>query len=144
MTKNELRVVVDTNILISALIFDSDRPRQALDFVIDSEFGVILISDEVVAELEDVINRPRFDKYLDEEEKRKLVADLRGQAEAVNVTETISACRDPKDDKFLELAVSGNASHIITGDADLLVMNPFRGIAIMTPHEFLESVEDEI
>ena len=62
MTKNELRVVVDTNILVSALIFDSDTPRQALDFVIDSEIGVILISDKVVAELEDVINRPRFKK----------------------------------------------------------------------------------
>ena len=62
------------------------------------------------------------------------------QAQAINITETISACRDPKDNKILELAVSGNASHIITGDADQLVMNPFRGIAIVSPQEFLASV----
>jgi len=140
MMKNELRVVVDTNILVSALIFESDTPRQALDFVIDSPFGVILISEETVAELDEVIHRPRFDKYLDEEDRFKLIADLRGQAELVSISETISACRDAKDNKILELAVSGKATHIVTGDADLLVMNPFRGIAIVSPQEFLAIV----
>lgn len=50
----------------------------------------------------------------------------------------ITACRDPKDDKFLELAVSGRATHIISGDTDLLTLNPFRGIAILPPRAFLE------
>jgi predicted nucleic acid-binding protein len=57
------------------------------------------------------------------------------------VTESIQECRDKKDDKFLELAVSGNASHIITGDEDLLVLNPFRGISILTPRQFLQSLD---
>ena len=142
MTTNELRVVFDTNILVSALIFGSETPRQSIDLVTDSEVGTILISEEVVAELEDVIHRSRFDKYLDEEDRRKLVSDLRTQAEMVRIAAAISACRDPKDNKFLELAVSGNATHIVTGDADLLVMNPFRGIAIVGPQQFLESVEE--
>jgi len=47
------------------------------------------------------------------------------------------ACRDPKDNKFLELAVAGEATHIVTGDSDLLVLNPFRDIAVLTPSEFL-------
>ena len=58
-------------------------------------------------------------------------------AENVEVNEAITVCRDPKDDKFLELAVSGQASHIISGDADLLVLHPFREVSILTPQAFL-------
>jgi len=57
----------------------------------------------------------------------------------IEVDTKISACRDPKDDQFLSLAVSGGATHIMTGDKDLLVLDPFRGIRILTPHDFLES-----
>lgn len=52
----------------------------------------------------------------------------------------IKACRDPKDDKFLEAAVSGQATHLITGDADLLVLDPFQGIRILPPQEFLDMI----
>jgi predicted nucleic acid-binding protein len=55
----------------------------------------------------------------------------------VDVTERVAACRDPKDDKFLELAVSGRASCIVSGDKDLLALHPFRGIAILNPAAFL-------
>ena len=58
--------------------------------------------------------------------------------EFVTITEAVQACRDPSDDKILELAVNGRADYIITGDDDLLVMNPFRGIPIIRPAEFLE------
>ncbi len=50
----------------------------------------------------------------------------------------IQACRDAKDDKFLEVAVSGHGTHIVTGDSDLLALNPFQGIEILAPHRFLE------
>ena len=59
-------------------------------------------------------------------------------AELVSITEPIVACRDPKDDKFLELAVNGGADVIVSGDADLLVLNPFRGIAIISPAVFVQ------
>jgi predicted nucleic acid-binding protein len=59
-------------------------------------------------------------------------------AEAVTITERIAACRDVTDDKFLELAVSGKADMIVSGDADLLVLNPFRGIPIVTPAAFVQ------
>lgn len=56
----------------------------------------------------------------------------------INVDVEIAACRDPKDDKFLSLAVSGHATHIITGDQDILALDPFQGIRILTPRDFLE------
>ena len=59
------------------------------------------------------------------------------EAELVQITETVAACRDPKDDQILELAVSGNADYIVTGDDDLLTLNPFCGIAIITPADFV-------
>ncbi len=58
-------------------------------------------------------------------------------AEVVDVTERVAECRDPKDDRFLELAVNGNATAIVSSDSDLLVLNPFRGVAILTPQEFI-------
>lgn len=59
-------------------------------------------------------------------------------AEMVEIDEAITICRDPKDNKLLELAVSGNANFLVTGDKDLLVLNPFRGIEIIVPRDFLE------
>ncbi len=56
---------------------------------------------------------------------------------SVQITETVQACRDPDDDKILELAVNGGGDYIVTGDDDLPVLNPFRGIAIVSPAELL-------
>lgn len=67
----------------------------------------------------------------------RFLVSLLKEAELFDTTETISECRDPKDNKFLELAFSGKADCIISGDDDLLVMNPFREIPIITPSEFL-------
>jgi predicted nucleic acid-binding protein len=67
---------------------------------------------------------------------RFLVALLK-EAELVNITEQVTAYRDASDNKFLELAVNGEANFIITGDNDLLILNPFRGIPILTPKQFL-------
>jgi uncharacterized protein len=75
---------------------------------------------------------------VDEEDVRSFMAALTREAQWVDVEVRIQACRDPKDDKFLELAVSGHGTHIVTGDSDLLALNPFRGIAILPPHRFLE------
>ena len=70
---------------------------------------------------------------------RRFLAVLTREAQWIDVDMQITACRDPKDDKFLSLAVSGEATHIVTGDADLLVLHPFRGIRIVTPSTFLEA-----
>jgi len=84
-------------------------------------------------ELREVLNRRKFDKYLELEERQKFLIKFVNTSRRILIQETISICRDAKDNKFLELAVNGDAQFIITGDQDLLVLNPFRGIKIITP-----------
>ena len=67
------------------------------------------------------------------------LAALLDASEVVEVIDSVRACRDPKDDRILELAVNGNADCIVTGDGDLLVLNPFRGVAVMMPADFLRA-----
>ncbi len=69
----------------------------------------------------------RFDKYISLEERNEFLVSLVRDSDLIEITESVRACRDPDDDRILELAVNGAAAYIITGDSDLLVMNPFRG-----------------
>lgn len=92
----------------------------------------------VLPELYEVLARRKFRRYVEEEDIRIFLAALTREAQWVDVDVQIAACRDPKDDKFLELAVCGHATHIISGDSDLLVLHPFQGIPILTPHGFLD------
>ena len=97
-----------------------------------------MLSFEVLSELYTVLSRDRFRRYIDEEDIRHFLAALVREAERVEVGTQVLACRDSKDDKFLSLAVDGGATHIVSGDADLLVHNPFQGVEIITPDEFLK------
>ena len=103
--------------------------------------GKILISEELSKELSDVLNRPMFDRYASQEERDEFLYALTLESEFVEITESVRACRDPKDDKILELAINGNADYVITGDEDLLALNPFQGITILRPAEFLSVAE---
>ena len=85
-----------------------------------------------------MIAREKFDDYLTPEERGAFIEALVDQSRLANPTVEIQACRDPDDDKFLELAVSETASCIVSGDSDLLQLDPFRGIPIMEPTDFLE------
>jgi len=123
---------------VSAVLLPHSVPRQAFDAA--ASRGKLLVSDATVTELDDVLRRRRFDKYVTEENRLEFLATLLREAERVEVTELITACRDRKDNEFLELAVSGGATHIISGDDDLLVLHPFRGIAVVTPQGFLASL----
>lgn len=99
--------------------------------------GTILISLDTLTEAFEVLGRKHFRRYIDEEDVRRFLAALTREAEWVEITRQISACRDPKDDKFLSLAVNGKASHLVTGDADLLALDPFEGIQILSPAAFV-------
>ena len=136
-----MRIVIDTNVVVSAALLPRSVPRQAFDAA--AARGKLLVSVTTVAELDDVLRRSKFNKYVPEERRLEFLAALVQQAEQIDVAETITACRDAKDNKFLELAVSGGASHIITGDDDLLALHPFRGIAVVTPQTFLASLHRE-
>jgi putative PIN family toxin of toxin-antitoxin system len=132
-----LRFVFDTNVLVSALLISDSVPNKA--FAMALEEGTLLLSFSVLSELYAVLTRPHFRRYVDEEDTRNFVAALTREAEWLEVVQEIKACRDPKDDKFLELAVAGRATHIISGDSDLLALTPFRGIEIVSPSAFLQS-----
>ncbi len=129
------RFVVDNNILVSALLVKNSAPFQVISKI--EERDVILYSEETLLELNQVLSRKKFIKYFAIEEKQAFIFKLLEKAELVEIEESINICRDPKDDKFLELAFSGKADFIITGDQDLLVLNPFRNIEIITANDFL-------
>jgi uncharacterized protein len=131
----ELRFVFDTNAMVSALLFEQSVPANS--FFVASDLGDILLSQATFAELRDVLGRTKFDRYLTQEEREGFLERLLDESTVVEILEIIKECRDPGDDKFLELAVSGQASCLVSGDQDLLVLNPFRGIPILTPAEFL-------
>ncbi|MFP4104017.1 putative toxin-antitoxin system toxin component, PIN family [Coleofasciculus sp.] len=130
------RFVIDTNVLISALLFKSSVPFRAI--ALAEKQGIILYSESTLRELERVLNRSKFDKYLSQEERQVFLLKFISSSQFVNTTETITVCRDEKDNNFLELAVSGNANILITGDLDLLVLSPFQSIEILTPDKFVD------
>ena len=130
-----LRLVFDTNVIVSADLFEDSVPGRALSLALD--LGTLLLSEALIEELRAVLSRPRFDRYATRAEREEFLRDLTREATTIAITQQIQACRDPEDDKILELAVNGDADYIVTGDDDLLVMNPFRGIDIVTPAEFL-------
>ncbi len=129
------RVVVDTNALISRLLLPDSVPGRAVRRVVDE--GQLLISEATMIELADALARAKFDRYVTLADRQQFLRLLGRVAEWVPVIAAVQACRDPKDDKFLALAVSGEAQTIITGDDDLLVLNPFQGIKIETPADYL-------
>ena len=130
-----MRGIFENNVLVSAALL-AGVPRRAFDKLITD--GTVLVSVAMLLELADVLNREKFDKYVTRDDRMHFMVSFLKVAEIIDIKETILVCRDPKDDKLLELAVSGNADFLVTGDQDLLVINSFRGVEIITPLEFLE------
>jgi uncharacterized protein len=129
------RIVLDSNVLISAAITPHGKPYACLSWVLDH--ATLILAREVVEEVETRLARPKFHKYVDEGRRKAFASDLRESAVLVALTGTLRACRDPDDDKLLEAAVLGNAGYLVTGDKDLLVMSPFQNIQIVSPAAFL-------
>jgi putative PIN family toxin of toxin-antitoxin system len=130
------KIVLDTNTLVSRLLLPDSLPARAARKAIRQ--GDILSSQDTLFELADVLSRPKFDKYVSLEDRREFLRYFTRIAEKVQIVKTVSACRDVKDNKFLELAVNGEASVIITGDRDLLDLHPFLTVQIISPANYLE------
>ncbi len=137
-----MRYVFDTNVIVSALLFENSKPDQALRYALAN--GKVLLSLELLEELNEVLGRKKFNRYLTSEEREEILAALVERAVLVEIIEKVQECRDPKDDKVLELALNGEANYIITGDRDLLVLHPpFRGVVVITTDEFLKTIEPD-
>jgi uncharacterized protein len=130
------RFVIDANVIVSAVLLPSSVPRRAFDIACAK--GCILLSQSILTELDDVLRRPKLNKYVTEQERLQFLVALLHECELVNVSETISDCRDPKDNRYLELAIDGKASCIVSGDSDLLEMTPYRGIGVLKPRAFVD------
>lgn len=141
MTNKPRRFVCDTNVMISAVLFRGSVHRQVLT-KIQSE-GKLLVSAPLIDELNDVFRREKFNRYLPLEARLRFLAALLKSVEEIPITETVTVCRDPKDDKVLEVAVNGSPACIISSDEDLLTLSPFQDIPIYTPLEFLDLTWDE-
>ena len=129
------RVVLDTNVLISGALSSTSTPALALERSIRD--GQLLASTATLRELMEKLLSPKFDRYLSRDKRDALLLRLAPLVEIVEVVQLVQASRDPKDDKVLEVAVNGRADVVVTGDGDLLELNPFRGIAILTPAAFI-------
>jgi putative PIN family toxin of toxin-antitoxin system len=130
------RIVVDTNVLVSRLLFRNSVAAQAVRRAMDA--SRLIVSAATLQELESVLSRQKFEVYLSLADRLQFFHLLRRAATYIEKIPEVAACRDPKDDKFLALALAGRAGIIMTGDADLITLNPFRGIEILTPRQYLD------
>lgn len=139
--KIKRRIVIDTNILISASFTRRSVLHDAVETVLLHH--LLLTSPETYAELEHTLLLPKFNRFVSLEKRQRFLLTFLFAARMIDVHTTITVCRDPKDNKFLELAVDGKADSIITGDKDLLALHPFGGIAIFTPRSFLDHLSSQ-
>lgn len=129
-------IVIDTNVFVSALLSPRGTSSAAISAALDN--FELITSLAALKELKEVFNRKKF-AWIPEEAKDLILDISRKDATSVIIISDIHDCRDPKDDKFLELALDGGADVILSGDPDLLVLHPWRGIDILDPADFLDA-----
>jgi|ERR1700722_3026097 len=134
MANKPERIVIDTNVFISFLISDS---FSKLDKHFQANKIRLLFSNELLGEFLEVIARPKLKKYFSDNDIIKLLDSIQNHADFINITTTVNACRDPKDNFLLALALNGKADYLITGDEDLLVMKKFKKTTIIKIADFL-------
>lgn len=133
-----MRAVVDTGVFASALIRRQGTTGAVLRALRNGQFTTIYTTD-ILVEIIDVLGRDKFrTKYhIQPDDITALINLIRLRGELVIPSKPVTACRDPKDNKFLEAALAGDADCIVSGDADLLDLTPFESIPILRPAEFL-------
>lgn len=133
--RTDRKLVIDTNLWVSRLLVPGGTAASAVDRGLS--WGIPLMSEDTLVELSDVLARGKFDRYVSREDRQHFLRLLGGIVRMIPITQHITACRDPRDDKFLDVALNGEAHLILTGDQDLLELHPFHGIEIISPAEFL-------
>lgn len=129
-----MKLVIDTNIWISFLFGKSFKELNA---IINNPEIIIFTSAEQIFEINDVVNRPKFEKLISQQSKKNLIYYFNYKFKLVKLENTIQICRDPKDDYLLETAIKSNSDYIITGDNDLLFLQKFQDTQIINFNDFL-------
>ena len=133
-----IMAVIDTSTLISALGWEG-KPQQILNYCLEKKFKLVT-SPKILQEIRDVLFRPKFD-FIDSSKKNKFILLLSQLAEIVYPTHKVDICRDKKDNKFIEVALSAKVKIIVSSDEDLLVLKEYQGIKILSVNEFLKVIE---
>ena len=134
MPKLKDRVIIDTNLWISFLI---SKDYSKLDKIISEKQVTLLYSQDLIDEFIEVAQRPKFKKYFTTEDLQALLLSMSSRATFIEVASTVDTCSDSKDNFLLALAKDGKASHLITGDKDLLILKIFGRTKILTLTQYL-------
>lgn len=133
--KNKPCFVFDTNCLVSIALLPISVNKTA--FQKAEQIGKIVFSTETIIEFTSVLLRSKFDKYLPVEDRLEFIKRIENRYEKIEIVSSFTDCRDPKDNMFLNLAVDASADYLISGDKDLLILNPFHNIPIITAGDFV-------
>lgn len=139
-------VVVDTNVLLSAALSPKGAPAQLVDQLLFTQVQIVF-SEQTFAELKTRLWKPKFDRYITMQRRQSLLHDFNAIAHWVNVSERISSVaysRDSTDDAFIHAAIAASARRLVTGDDDLLCLNPIKNLDlhIVTPRRALDEIGD--
>ena len=133
-------IVLDSNLIVSAILNPEGIATLALEIAVEN--FEIVITRETILEQADVLSRDKFNRYVPIEVRQMLLKNYAESAKEVAVLEEVTDCKDPKDNKFLALALASHAKLIVSGDKrDLLCMNPYRGVDIIGLRAFVESFQ---
>jgi len=133
-----MKIILDTNIYFSAFIFDRDA-LNLMDWCYDNY--LVYVSKDSISELTEVLLREKTQKFIKNYEiskTEKFIQEIIDRSLVIEQTNTVAICRDPRDNKFLEIAQEISADYLITGDNDLLILNQFESTKILKPKEFIK------
>ena len=133
--------VVDTNVWISAVL-EGKTAAKIVELLTDKTFQLI-ISDKLFEELIFTVRRAKLNTALNDFDREVFISLIKANARFIKPSLKLNICRDSEDDKLLECAVEVKADFVVTGDSDLLTLNPFRGIEIIKPAEFLKRLNNK-
>jgi putative PIN family toxin of toxin-antitoxin system len=133
-------IVLDASTLVSAAMKPRSVPGRAVNRAFEAD--EIAVSEATLAELADVLARPRLARFVSQERREELLALLDASGVFFAPTERVADCRDAKDDKYLELALASAARIIVSSDTDLIALHPWRGVKILRPGEYLAEIGD--
>jgi len=134
MPKKKDRIIIDTNLWISFLLTND---FSKLDEIFSAKLITLLFSQALLEEFIGVAQRPKLKKYFSLKDLEKLLSQIKNVAEFIEVTSDVQICRDPKDNFLLALAKDGTATHLISGDKDLLDIKEFDNTKIITMTNYL-------